>query len=359
MLDLAIIGGGLAGLSLAQRLTEGDRRIAVFEARDRCGGRIDSPAVAQDFHCDLGPSWIWPDFQPRITAFLERYQLDVYPQWTRGHSLYQSERTSPAQVYLDEHTYAPARRIQGGTYRLIEVLVQALPSSLLKLNHRLREVIDRRDHVELRFDYQSTSLSVEAKQVVITIPPRLLVSSVAFQPVLDVPLRELMHTTPTWMAGHAKAVVRYHHPFWREAGLSGSALARYPGAALAEIFDASSNDGTHALLSGFFALPAVLRRQYRDDLEALLLEQLVRLFGKEAAQPQSILIRDWCDEPFTAASEDEQPPAGHPQYGHVWLQRGHWNDKLYFSGTETATEFGGYLEGALEATERVATAILM
>jgi monoamine oxidase len=353
MLDIVIIGGGLAGLSLAQRLTAEQRSIAVFEARDRFGGRILSLPEAKQFRYDFGPGWIWPELQPRIASFIAQHAIEIYPQRCDGISFYQSDRSQPPQAYVDKTTYATARRIQGGTSRLIDVLLQTLAPSILKPAHYLREVIDQHDHVELGFEYASTRISIKARQAVLTIPPRLLATSVTFKPALDLRLRELMTATPTWMAGHAKALIRYRQSFWREAGMSGSALAVYQGAALAEIFDASSSDGSHAALSGFLALPAALRRQYRADLEALILEQLVRLFGKPAAQPLGIQVMDWFDEPFTATPLDEQLPSSHPQYGHAWLQLDHWNDKLYFAGTETATDYGGYLEGALESAERV------
>lgn len=38
--DVAVIGGGVAGLAAARRLTEEDVRVVVLEARDRIGGRI-------------------------------------------------------------------------------------------------------------------------------------------------------------------------------------------------------------------------------------------------------------------------------------------------------------------------------
>jgi len=359
MLDIAIIGGGLSGLSLAQRLQPTRRKLVVFEARERLGGRILSLPGDQPFRYDLGPSWIWPDLQPRLARFIAEHALEIFPQWCEGISFYQSDRSQPPQAYVDQGTYAAARRFQGGSYRLIEAIRQALPASILKPAHQLKEVIDQQDHVELVFDHHATQIRVQTRQVVLTVPPRLLASSVTFQPALDARLLDLMIATPTWMAGHAKALIRYRQPFWREAGMTGSALAVYQGAAMAEIFDASSSDGGHAALSGFLALPVALRRQYRTDLEALILEQLVRLFGKDAAQPEEILIRDWCDEPYTATPEDEQLPAGHPQYGHPWLQLDHWNDKLYFAGTETATDYGGYLEGALESAERVMKSLLM
>lgn len=359
MLDIAIIGGGLSGLSLAQQLLDKQGNIAVYEARERFGGRILSLPEDQSFRYDLGPSWIWPELQPRIASFIRQHGIEIYPQWCSGISFYQTDRSQPPHAYRDEGMYSSARRIAGGAYRLINVLLQTLPPLILKPGHCLREVVDRRDHVELRFECESTQNTILARRVVLAIPPRVLSNSVLFQPALDERMRTLMCATPTWMAGHAKAVIRYQRAFWREMGLSGSVRAVFQGAALAEIFDASASDGTHAALSGFLALPVELRRQYRDDLQALILEQLVRLFGKEAAQPHDILIKDWCDETYTATTADEQIPASHPQYGHPWLQLDHWSDKLYFSGTETAAEYGGYLEGALEASDRVMNALMM
>ncbi len=359
MLDIAIIGGGLAGLSLAQSLTVTQQDFAVYEARERFGGRILSLPETQSFRYDMGPSWIWPDLQPRLARFIAEHAIEIFPQWCHGTSFYQSDRSQPPQAFLDQGTYAAARRIQGGAYRLIETLLSTLPPRSLKPGHQLLELIDQGDHVELSFNCRSEGITVLARQVVLTIPPRLLARTVSFQPVLDARFQDLMIATSTWMAGHAKALIRYRQPFWREAGLSGSALAAYQGAAMAEIFDASASDGSHAALSGFLALTVPLRRQYRDDLEALILEQLVQLFGKAAAQPDEIQIRDWCDEPFTATTDDEHLPTGHPQYGHPWFQLDHWNDKLYFAGTETAKDYGGYLEGALESSERVMKALIM
>jgi monoamine oxidase len=71
----------------------------------------------------------------------------------------------------------------------------------------------------------------------------------------------------------------------------------------------------------------------------------------------SIIIQDWSREPFTSTAQDRMPLARHPIYGHRSLQLDHWHDKLYFCGTETAQEAGGYLEGALEASDRVFTAL--
>ena len=362
MLDIAIVGGGFCGLSLAQKLLRQQRQFALFEARDRFGGRILSstnPIGDTGFRNDLGPSWIWPDDQNHMAAFVAEHGLHIYPQWSEGKSLYHSERHAPAQAFIDHTTYASARRLVGGSHRLVEALLGQLLDALLHLNHRLLAVIDRDEHILLQFDNAGKRIEIKARRVVLTIPPRLLESSVEFEPALDPRLRQVMRDTATWMAGHAKAVIYYDRPFWREAGYSGSAFASYQGAALAEIFDACTENGELAAVSGFFALPAVLRQHYRADLETLIIEQLFRLFGPEAQNPQAIVIQDWFTEPYTSTATDEIPPRSHPQYGHPWLQLDHWSDKLFFGGTETSAENGGYLEGALVSAERIAKALAL
>jgi len=54
---IAIIGAGMSGLASAQKLSQNDREVTVFEARDRIGGRVwtdDRLGIP----LDLGASWI-------------------------------------------------------------------------------------------------------------------------------------------------------------------------------------------------------------------------------------------------------------------------------------------------------------
>ena len=367
MLDVAIIGGGLSGLSLAHSLVPSDVSFTVFESRERFGGRIYSVAPTEappekiDYSAkyDLGPSWVWPAYQPRLARFLHQHNIVAFPQWTKGQSLYQTDKDSLPQAFIDETPYASARRLVGGCYRLIDILLQQVPETALKLSHHLHKVVDRGEHVDLHFNVGAVETVVAARQVAITLPPRLTATSITFSPELDARFNTLMENTVTWMGGHAKAVICYDTPFWRASNYSGSAFAVYPGAALAEIFDATLTEEKYPALSGFFALPALMRQQYRDDLEALILAQLVRLFGNQAAAPKKFFIKDWFSDPLTATAADEIPPQSHPQYGHDWFQLDHWKGKMYFAGTETAREFGGYLEGALESAERVRKALRM
>ncbi|WP_231499675.1 flavin monoamine oxidase family protein [Methylomonas sp. 11b] len=360
MLDVAIIGAGLSGLSLAEKLLRKKSNIGVFEARERCGGRIlSASAPAQVFTADLGPTWLWPMDQPLITALAERLGLTLFPQWDRGQSLYQVQANAIPASYIDTQTHADARRIAGGCQQLIDGLLQHIPERVLHLGHRLLGLSDQGSHVDLTFATDNSVNTIQARQVVLAAPPRLLANSITFQPALALGLLSLMQDTPTWMAGHAKAVLVYEQAFWRLQGYSGNAISPYPSAVLAEVYDACSHDTGTSALFGFFGLPAQIREQYQDSLSALIVRQMVGLFGPAAANPLSVVIQDWSQETFTATLADRAPTFEHPSYGHRALQLDHWQDKLYFCGTETASRSGGYLEGALEASDRVFCALTL
>lgn len=73
--DVAVVGGGLAGLTAARELGAGGRRVVVLEARDRLGGRAWFSSFAGTA-VEMGGGFVHR-IQPFIWAELERYGLDV------------------------------------------------------------------------------------------------------------------------------------------------------------------------------------------------------------------------------------------------------------------------------------------
>ncbi len=61
--SVAVIGGGLAGLVAARRLTAGGARPVIYEARRRVGGRVETrrPAFAPTLALDLGGAFVNAD----------------------------------------------------------------------------------------------------------------------------------------------------------------------------------------------------------------------------------------------------------------------------------------------------------
>jgi monoamine oxidase len=158
----------------------------------------------------------------------------------------------------------------------------------------------------------------------------------------------------TWMADQAKFCAFYEEPFWRETGLSGQGFSqRGP---LGEIHD-GSNDGRGPYgLTGFVGIPPVQRRHPRA-LAGAIVSQLSAIFGQPAGHPTTFFYQDWALDPFTATQYDQHPMREHPDYHPPAGKTSIWQGRIHFAGTETALEHGGYLEGALSAAERAASAI--
>lgn len=60
-MDVIVLGGGLAGLAAAQRLTSAGHAVTLIEARDRLGGRVWTRRAERDsVPIELGPEWFEP-----------------------------------------------------------------------------------------------------------------------------------------------------------------------------------------------------------------------------------------------------------------------------------------------------------
>jgi monoamine oxidase len=74
---------------------------------------------------------------------------------------------------------------------------------------------------------------------------------------------------------------------------------------------------------------------------------LEELLGEEAAKPIAYFDKIWNDEFVSGGSQVILRP--HQNNGHPLLHKSYMNGRLFFSGTETAVEFAGYMEGAIVA----------
>ncbi|WP_157271900.1 flavin monoamine oxidase family protein [Azohydromonas aeria] len=372
MLDVAVIGGGLCALALAHSLQARRLDWALFEARERLGGRVLTVASPRGLPVDLGPTWYWPATQPSITRLVAELGLASIEQPDDGQVLLLDDpNREPRLVAFDPHSAAlaedgtpprpgalhgGARRLAGGMGALVAAFERRLEAHRLHLGHALESVADLGTHVELELRRGDELHRVQARRVVLALPPRVAASTVYFEPALDAQVRHALQDTPTWMAAAAKAALSTGRATWREAGHTGNAWSTHSQAVLAEVFDASPEQpsAAGAALAGFVALDADQRRHFERGLPMLVESQVAMLFGPEAAQGE-VQLHDWAREPWTCAPADraEDAGGGHPAYGDARLQAPQWGGRLWFAGSETARVGGGYLEGALVAAARV------
>ena len=71
------------------------------------------------------------------------------------------------------------------------------------------------------------------------------------------------------------------------------------------------------------------------------------------ANPVHVSIEDWAHQVFTATPADATAPTVHPVYGTPRALSNIWDGKIRLASSEMAHQFGGLLEGALEAAGMV------
>ncbi len=353
--DTLIIGAGLSGLSAAVKLSARQKSIVVLEARSRIGGRIMSTEF-QGFFTDLGPSWYWPMINPNVCSLADSLQLKSYPQFEQGFALFETKdgQTQPVSGCPME---PPGYRLEGGMMALVSGLYAKIAKTVVRLNHPVCEIARQDNGCRVTVGHldQPPQYEIEASHVILALPPRLAARSILFTPDLSYDLTQAMLRASTWMAGHAKFFAVYAKAPWRGMGLSGQGFSqRGP---LGEIHDGSGPRGTVYGLTGFAGIPA-LHRKDEKTMSPAIVSQLERLFGPEAGQPLALFYRDWAKEDFTATEYDLRSCHNHPEFYPPGNQTSIWNNRLHFAGTETAGQFGGYLEGALVSAARAATAVL-
>lgn len=77
MLDVLVVGAGLAGLTAARRLAQAGQRVRVLEAGSEVGGRVRS-RVVEGFTLDAGYQVLFPSY-PAVRRNLDLGALDLVP----------------------------------------------------------------------------------------------------------------------------------------------------------------------------------------------------------------------------------------------------------------------------------------
>ncbi len=264
------------------------------------------------------------------------------------HVLFYSHSAGSFQRLIDTTGGAQQDRFTGGSALLAERLAARL-GDVVRLSAPVSKIEVRGDAVTVT----ATAGQFESRRIIVTVPP-LLAGRIEYSPALPSRREQLTQRTPTGSV--IKCQVIYDEPFWRRDGLSGQATGDGAGARV--VFDNSPPDGTPGVLLAFLEgdearrlgrEPVAVRRQ-------AVLDSLIRYFGPRAAKPADYLELDWQQERWSGGC-----------YGtlfgpNVWTRYGpalrEPVGRIHWAGTETASAWTGYMDGAIRSGERVAAEVL-
>ena len=341
--NIVIVGAGLTGLTTAYLLKKVGIKATIIEARPRIGGRIHTRYQEGEAPFELGATWLGQKHQ-YINTLLKELDLPIHEQALGKTAIYEYLSTSPHQLVQLPPNTDPSYRIKGGSSVLIQRLAAELEAEQLQLGQVVQSIAFKENNI----DIQTNKASFQATQVITTLPPNLLVSSITFSPALPTNVVELAKNTHTWMGESIKVGFTFPEAFWKTDQLSGTIMSNV--GPIGEMYDHSNKVATQFALKGF--LNDAFHAASKEERQKIALLQLRKYYGEKADSFTAYVECVWRKEPYTfTAYEDSIMP--HQNNGHPLLRAPLMDGQLIIAGSETATNFPGYMDGAVQSAYNV------
>jgi monoamine oxidase len=328
------------------------RRIERLRARVPSERPNDAPQAARWDAITLG-DWlarVRPEPARASLALLARLHFAAEPgEMSMLHALHALQAGSGL---VGAETFAGREvRVVGGAQRLALRLAEELGAVRVRLGRPVTRIEQSGDAVVVACP-DADQGEHRARLVILAMPPAAIAR---------------LHVSPPWPAGRAalhqgatlgpviKHALAYEQPFWRDRGLSGEVYdARGPVSA---VVDHTDDAGAQPALQAF-VLGAQARRLSALEPAArhrVIVDALVDSLGPEAGRPVAHVEHDWVADPWTAGCVGILAPGvlgRHHDALHTPVGR------IHLAGSETASRWPSYMDGAVEAGERAAAEVL-
>lgn len=237
----------------------------------------------------------------------------------------------------------------GGAWQIARRMAERLGSRIV-FDAPVQSIEQQADGVQV-----VTALATYAARRVIMATPPALAAQVHYAVPLPSKRLGLLQRMP--MGAVIKIHIAYATPFWRRRGLSGMATAN--DRAFNVVFDQSPEDERIGMLVGFMdgAHAVQMSALGADGRRDQVVRDLVQYFGPDAAEPLGYIDQDWTQERWSLGGYVAHlPPGVMTSYGGGLREPcGH----IHWAGTETATEWAGYFDGALQSGIRSAREVVV
>lgn len=346
--DMAILGAGLTGLTLAYLLRNHDKKVLVIEARNRVGGRILTKGVEQNKPLEMGATWLGSQ-HIKLLDLLSELNLNTFDQVIGTSAIYEAISTSPPYLAKLPPNPEPSMRVRGGTEKIIQALENFIPYNNIILSQKATSISETQSGVVV----ETTDYTISAESIISTLPPNLLVSTIQCTPSLPNDLIKLSKSTHTWMGESIKISLTYAEPFWRNKNLSGTIMSNV--GPIGEMYDHSNYEDSFYALKGFFN--GNYYSVSKEERLSKIMKQLNKYYGSQAENYLAYNEVVWRNEAFTYTPYTSHV-LPHQNNGHSMYQQSCLNGKLIIGGTETSSSYPGYMEGAVYSALNIASNII-
>lgn len=243
---------------------------------------------------------------------------------------------------------AEESRFIGGAQKLSVRMAEGLEGRVV-LSSPVRRISQDGDGVFVKSD----AVSVRAGAVIVTVPPALR-GRIEYEPALPPAQDGLSQRLP--MGAVIKCHAVYDAPFWRGLGLNGRAEG---DTGPCRVTCDNSTPGEDAGVLTGFILGSEARewgRRSAGERKRAVLECFARYFGDEALRPLGYDDCDWGAEVYSRGGYAGVPVPGFFMDHGSALQEP--VGRVYWAGTETATRWSGYMDGAIESGARAARDVI-
>jgi monoamine oxidase len=279
------------------------------------------------------------------------------------HTLFYIASAGTLDNLVDTASGAQDSRFIGGSQAISLAMAKKL-GKRVQLNSPVRRIVHKNGKVQVIGD----DFEWVAKKVVIAIPPTLT-GRMIYEPTLatlsgDGGLRDQL-TQRLPQGSVIKVQCVYEHPFWRADGLAGQATSDTGPVKITFDNTPYPDDGTAnaspGVLIGFIegAEGRLWGTRSKQQRYQAVTQCFARYFGDQALSPlggiNGYIEMLWSEEPYTGGCYGGFFPPG------VWTSFGSALrapiGDLHWAGTETATIWNGYMDGAVQSGERAAQEI--
>jgi monoamine oxidase len=321
---------------------------------DRMAAKVplEAPwAAARAGEWDSQTTWSWMRRNMATRAGRSMLEIAVKAVWAAMpadvsllHLLFYIRSAGSMDLLLDTEGGAQQDRFTEGAGTLAGRLGESLGDRVV-LSAPVRRIEHHPDGVTAVAD----GVALRARRAIVAVPPTLA-GRISYDPPLPGYRDQLTQRMP--MGAVIKCLAVYDEPFWRHEGLSGEAVS--VDGPVTMMFDNSPPGGSPGVLVAFLEghWARELGRADPAQRRTAVLGALARVFGPRAASPERYLDKSWADEEWSRGCYvGFTPPGVLTAFGPAIRDP---VGPIHWAGTETATVWNGYMDGAIQSGERAA-----